>query len=425
LFVCFVCSFRASFSLCVLFLLLSSSFSSSSSSSSSFFSSQWMMVTFVFDWYGQHTVYINGVQVNSENRGFAFPVNAQVLGNPTGLWPRPYCRLNTQAYSTNYPNFQANFASFNFYLRPLTAFEVALQAQQPPPNIQLGTFNVTGVPPLAQPGSSWQLYIFVNLTTNLNVYLGVSVTAGATLSASTFNWGGLKQDRWGTVLTISPTSAASSWNITFNVTGPGAAFYAVPRMMMITAWSFPLTYSTAVFRLNTSSPPVHAGWTAGAAAGSGLITFDQTATQYLDLMNPADTGGRVMPAYWGGVYTGITLSMWFNPATILWANPAYLSCNQNAGSAWAESTIYSSGTAQSFDIQQYKINVASGFWYSTSPGMGAAATFVVNQVRNDTVRRSAPSTLPTRASFMSFSWTSILVFLLLLLLLLSSNSLQS
>jgi hypothetical protein len=383
LFVCFVCSFRASFSLCVLFLLLSSSFSSSSSSSSSFFSSQWMMVTFVFDWYGQHTVYINGVQVNSENRGFAFPVNAQVLGNPTGLWPRPYCRLNTQAYSTNYPNFQANFASFNFYLRPLTAFEVALQAQQPPPNIQLGTFNVTGVPPLAQPGSSWQLYIFVNLTTNLNVYLGVSVTAGATLSASTFNWGGLKQDRWGTVLTISPTSAATSWNITFNVTGPGAAFYAVPPMMTIANWTSDLMWTTALaFSLNTSSPSVHANWIAGAAPGTGIVGVDSNL--YLDLMNPADTHTTPFPSYWGGPYTGNTLTFWWQPLSTYNFYSIIMSCNQWSTSRQGEIYFGDDASGGGLDIGQYKQSTTS-WWYNTAQPAATAWTFnVVRKSKKDT-----------------------------------------
>jgi hypothetical protein len=119
-----------------------------------------------------------------------------------------------------------------------------------------------------------------------------------------------------------PQPASSSekswdnWPLNFLVTGCGIDQTIQQQLLgtpfaFINTTSLPFILSSAAYTLDTSAAVStnHAGWVAGAVAGTGVASFDGS-TQYLDPMNPLDNGpnaptGQVtMPLKYGGSQYG-------------------------------------------------------------------------------------------------------------------------
>jgi hypothetical protein len=334
-----------------------------------------LFVSVLFRRPGWYTQYYSGTQA----------VTSQTCSSTNGFTATNHIalKIGSYAYDTAQGHFAGQVAAFQFWNRALLPAEIAALGAVPPTNVGTGGLTIVGVPPLANFSTVWTLKLTSNLSLSNAVQLDLSCSDGV-LTVTTFTWGGLTSGVKTTTLTLNqPTGGATSWTCISTLSGAAATYFKTPDPIVIPMWTSDLMWTTALaFSLNTSSPSVHANWIAGAAPGTGIVGVDSNL--YLDLMNPADTHTTPFPSYWGGPYTGNTLTFWWQPLSTYNFYSIIMSCNQWSTSRQGEIYFGDDASGGGLDIGQYKQSTTS-WWYNTAQPAATAWTFnVVRKSKKDT-----------------------------------------
>ena len=170
--------------------------------------------------------------------------------------------------------------------------------------------------------------------------------------------------------TIPIDSLVPRWMVTWKATGVTAWAYQLPVPFIITRASYRNAINSAIFDLNTTLPSVHADWREGSVPGTGIVTFTQSQSEYLDLSELPDVSNdETFPEFFGGAGNGVTIEMWIQRPGLVTecTNAIFLQCSLGAGSSWDAFTISQNGNSADFryTLQQDGTTVANTLITST------------------------------------------------------------
>jgi len=242
--------------------------------------SQFTHLCFMQDEWGNTSAWRNGLRFAGGN-----------VGTPQSLplkRARTSCRLGQDR--TGALGFVGAMASFMLWDRALNVGEVANLASDPPGSIRAAAFTVTGVPVVAPAVSPFSpVTIFSPLSTYLTATLVARLTIGGSTSPAPLSWGQSLFNAYTLTLSFPAlTAGATGWVLSFEMTGPGAGFYAAPRNYTIVAESAAADLAGPVFAMDFSTPSDNAQWVSVPSSGGGYAVF--TGTEFLDLNYAGDVG---------------------------------------------------------------------------------------------------------------------------------------
>lgn len=227
---------------------------------------QWFHVAMTADQFGALTFYRNG-QAFAAGTAAGLPMLRQ----------RNACRVGADTNGAR--GFNGLITAFNFWNYPLTAQEVQWLAADPPASIQQSPVLVVGMPDVAaaQGHVISPIRVSVQLVSALPVEL-VITAAGAGGSATTTGvalFSGSSPALKTVSLTLPPVTAnQTSWTISYELVGPGAAFYRAPTSAEILVQTYEVTLRTAKYSLLLDAPSANAGFRRAPGGNSGVATFN-------------------------------------------------------------------------------------------------------------------------------------------------------
>ena len=224
---------------------------------------QWSHYCTTVDQWGGVSVSKNG-RVRAVGSGGGLPLFRE----------RRACRLGMDFGGAG-GGFQGAMAAFHFWDRGLSAAEVAQLAADVPANLRGATFDVVGVPRVAQAGAVvTPVRLYPSLVTAHNMRLSLLLSAGGTVTPSPLAW----STESGLTATVSLTLPAlpageSAWTLSFAISGVDPSLYALPAPYTIYQQNYGLTLGDAIISLDFSTPSAHAGF-ATSENGAGYATFN-------------------------------------------------------------------------------------------------------------------------------------------------------
>lgn len=237
---------------------------------------QWFHLGASMSVFGEFIMTLNGVKL-----GVTTPQQYAPL-----YTARSYCSVNRDL-TTAYVNTRWDGAvtGITFYSRTVTFAELQFLSQNAPRQTN-GNFTFVGFPKIGQDAYVWSGTSAIQITPSLiggTVTLTMSVSPVGYTSPLSLTWDPSNIAMQSFSLTLTPLPAnAKNWTVSFSIDGNGASSYYVPDAMVIMPANRSTIDATRVFRIDPSKESLHAGWTAGVAADTGVVTLNGV-NNYLDL----------------------------------------------------------------------------------------------------------------------------------------------